>query len=83
MKAIHGKVILTHAAAEEKKGALFLPATRAPNVGTVVTVGPQSANNAPIHVGDRVVFNPAKTGKFELNGETFLFTDWEDVIAVL
>lgn len=80
MKATGERVIIRLGAPEEKRGALYLPARTESNVGVVVAVGPKCE---VVGVGNKVIVDPQKCGRFEFNGEELLVTLEGHLMAVL
>lgn len=82
MRPLNSRVILRQEEADEMtSGGLFVPdeAKRKPTIGVVVHVD----EDAPVQLGDRVLFEKYAGHEIEWEGESLLFVDVSELLAVI
>ncbi len=81
------RVLLRPLQREEKtKSGIYLPkdADKEKKEGIVESVGAdKEGRSLPLKKGDHVLYGGYSNEEFEINGETFIFVDFKDVLARL
>lgn len=87
IKPIGERVLLKPLKREEKtKTGIYLPkdADKDKKEGIVEAVGTDKDNRPlPLNKGDHVMYGGYSNEEFEINGETFIFVDFKDILARL
>lgn len=85
IKPIGERVLLTPVKTEERtKSGIYLPkdTNKEKKEGIVVDVGTDKDSRAlPLNKGDKVLYGGYSNEEFEINGETFIFVDFKDILA--
>ncbi len=81
------RVLLKPKVEEEKtKGGIYIPDSAKENNkrGEVVAIGKFDEDKKPdIKVGDTVLYGGYSSDEIEMDGETYLFIDYKDILAKL
>lgn len=81
------RVLLRPLKREEKtKSGIYLPkdADKEKKEGIVESIGAdKEGRSLPLKKGDHVLYGGYSNEEFEINGETFIFVDFKDVLARL
>ena len=80
------RVLLKPVKYEEKtKSGIYIPkeANKDKKEGVVEAVGHVENKALPLKKGDRVLYGGYSNEEFELDGETFIFVDFKDILARL
>lgn len=87
IKPLGERVLLKPVKSEERtKSGIYLPkeASKEKKEGIVHDVGTdKDARPLPLKKGDRVLYGGYSNEEFEIEGETFIFVDFKDILARL
>lgn len=87
IRPIGERVLLKHQKKEEvTKGGIYIPenARQEKKEGNVLAVGTfEDGKELPLKKGDHVIYGGYQSDEIEIDGETFVFVDFKDILATV
>ena len=87
IRPIGERVLLKHQKKEEvTKGGIYIPesARQEKKEGIVISVGTfEDGKELPLKKGDHVIYGGYQSDEIEIDGESYIFVDFKDILATI
>ena len=87
IRPIGERVLLRHQKKEEvTKGGIYIPesARQEKKEGIVISVGTfEDGKELPLKKGDHVIYGGYQSDEIEIDGESYIFVDFKDILATV